>query len=55
MSVPAPRQIITRENIEACRDPYRIVVLMYLPGEPATCRIFFPGDIGGVDAAKISS
>ena len=48
-------QIMTRENIEAYRDPFRMVVLMYLPGEPATCRIFFPGDIGGVEAARISS
>ena len=51
--MPAPKHIMTKEKIEALKEPSRIEVFMYLPGELTTCKILLPGDIGGVVAANI--
>ena len=48
VNVPAPRQMITRENTEALIEPSRSYAFTKRPGEPATCKILFPGDMGGV-------
>jgi len=55
VNVPAPKQMMTRENIEALTEPSRSYALTKRPGEPATLRIRFPGDIGGVLSPVISS
>jgi hypothetical protein len=46
--VPAPRQIITREKIEALIDPGETVFLIILPGDPAALRNFCIGDEGAI-------
>lgn len=55
VKVPAPKHMITSAKIDALWEPYLILVLMKRPGEPTTCKIFLPGDIGGVAGALISS
>ena len=47
--------MITNAKIDALWEPYRIFVLIKRPGDPTTCKIFLPGDIGGVAGALISS
>ena len=51
VNVPAPKQTVTREKLEALVEPSRICVLTNLPGEPTTRKSLLPGDIGGVFGA----
>ena len=44
--VPAPRQIITREKVEALMDPGSTEALTARPGDPATRRKRCMGDRG---------
>ena len=47
--------MMTREKIDALTEPSRSYDLTKRPGEPATLRIRFPGDIGGVELPKTYS
>ena len=44
--VPAPKHNIIKENIEDLIPPGLICYCIYLTGEPAACKIRYPGDIG---------
>ena len=48
-------QMMTNEKMDELAEPSLMVVFTKRPGELTTLRMRLPGDIGGVDAALISS